>query len=256
MKIGILGAGAMGSAIIKGLLRDFAASDLYVKGGRLAPVQALQQELGFNLMTSNEELIAAPIDLLFVVTPAKVTLAALQDLQALPSHVAIVSAVSGISLDDLSQLFPQSPIARIIPNTPVAVNAGTTGVAYGEKAATDKSAITTVLKTLGDVIEVPEGNLGILGTVGGCGPAFVDVFMEAMADAAVQNGLPRALAYQVVSSMVKGSAQLAFETPGNPANLKDAVTSPGGTTIQGVVALEKNGFRYAVIDAVNAANHN
>ena len=256
MKIGILGAGSMGSAIIKGLLRDYAASDLYVKGGRLAPMQALQQQLGFNLMTSNDELAAAPLDLLFVVTPAKITLDVLGDLHALKSNVAIVSAVSGISLAELAELFPQSPIVRIIPNTPVAVNAGTTGVAFGAHTDEVKGQIMQVLQVLGDVIEVPEASLGILGTVGGCGPAFVDLFMEAMADAAVQNGLPRALAYQVVTSMVKGSGKLAFEAKENPAILKDAVTSPGGTTIQGVVALEKNGFRYAVIDAVNQANHN
>ena len=256
MKIGILGAGSMGSAIIKGLLHDYAATDLYVKGGRLAPMQQLQQQLGFNLMTSNDELAAAPIDILFVVTPAKITLDVLQDLHALKSNVAIVSAVSGISLAELADLFPQSPIVRIIPNTPVAVNAGTTGIAFGAHTDDVKDQINQVLQVLGDVIEVPEANLGILGTVGGCGPAFVDLFMEAMADAAVQNGLPRALAYQVVTSMVKGSGQLAFDAKENPAILKDAVTSPGGTTIQGVVALEKNGFRYAVIDAVNQANHN
>ncbi len=105
------------------------------------------------------------------------------------------------------------------------------------------------------MITVPESQLGIVGVVGGCGPAFVDVFMDALGDAAVKYGLDRQTAYQLIASMVKGSGALAYHSKLTPAQLRDQVTSPGGTTIRGVEALEKAGFRYAVIDAVNKANH-
>ncbi|WP_429971878.1 pyrroline-5-carboxylate reductase dimerization domain-containing protein [Fructilactobacillus sp. Tb1] len=94
----------------------------------------------------------------------------------------------------------------------------------------------------------------MVGTVAGCGPAFVDVFLGALSDAAVQNGLDRETSYQVAAAMVMGSAKMALDTKLNPAELKDQVTSPGGSTIKGVVALDANGFRNAVNQAVNKAN--
>ncbi len=112
----------------------------------------------------------------------------------------------------------------------------------------------TVLDSLGDVIEVPERQLDIIGVIGGCGPAFVDVMMDAMSDAAVKHGLDRQTAYEVIASMVKGTGTLAYDSKLAPALLRDQVTSPAGTTIKGVEALEKNGFRYAMMDAVNKAN--
>lgn len=112
------------------------------------------------------------------------------------------------------------------------------------------------MSQLGDVIPVKEDQLSIVGTIGGCGPAFVDVFLDALGDAGVLNGLPRDLTNTLAASMVKGSASLAYESKTAPAILRDQVCSPGGTTIQGVASLEQNGFRYAVIDAVNKANKN
>lgn len=106
------------------------------------------------------------------------------------------------------------------------------------------------------MISVKENQLSIVGTIGGCGPAFVDVFLDALGDAGVLNGMPRDLANKVAASMVKGSASLAYQSDLVPAQLRDQVCSPGGTTIKGVARLEKNGFRNAVIEAINAANQN
>ena len=112
-----------------------------------------------------------------------------------------------------------------------------------------------LLATLGLVKEIREAQLETFGTVAGCSPAFVGIFMEALGDAAVLEGLPRDLSYEIVAQMIKGTATLALDTKKHPGALKDEVTSPGGSTIRGVVALEKNGFRYAVMDAVQQANH-
>ena len=142
----------------------------------------------------------------------------------------------------------------MIPNTPVAVNAGTIGLTLPEEIPEENAnKIITFLELLGDVIPVSEEQLEIVGVIGGCGPAFVDVFMDAMSDGAVANGMGRQTAYRLISSMVKGTGKLVFDTKKLPAELRDQVTSPAGTTIKGVLALEKNRFRYAVIDAINKA---
>ena len=143
----------------------------------------------------------------------------------------------------------------MIPNTPVAVKAGTIGLALSKDlSATATATIKELLGKIGDVIIVKEADLDIIGVVGGCGPAFVDVLMDAFADAAVKHGLNRQTAYRVVASMIKGSGTLATQTGLAPALLRDQVTSPGGTTIKGVSALEARGFRGAAIAAVDAAS--
>ena len=143
----------------------------------------------------------------------------------------------------------------MIPNTPVSVNAGTIGLSLDPKFDKPvKDTIVQLLNDLGDVVLVSEEQLDIVGVIGGCGPAFVDVFMDAMSDAAVKHGLNRQTAYRLIASMVKGSGALAYETHQSPATLRDQVASPAGTTIRGLAALEKHGFRYGVIDAVDQAS--
>ena len=119
-----------------------------------------------------------------------------------------------------------------------------------------KVEIEDFLAQLGDIITVKEDQLSIVGTIAGCGPAFVDVFLDALGDAGVLNGLSRSVANKLAASMVKGSSSLAYDSPLAPAQLRDQVCSPGGTTIKGVVDLEKNGFRYSIISAINKANEN
>ena len=150
----------------------------------------------------------------------------------------------------------EAKVVHAIPNTPVSVNQGVIGVALAPTIeGQTKELVMELLATLGLVKEIREAQLETFGTVAGCSPAFVYIFMEALGDAAVLEGLPRDLSYEIVAQMIKGTATLALDTKKHPGALKDEVTSPGGSTIRGVVALEKNGFRYAVMDAVQQANH-
>ena len=254
MKVMVVGVGNMGSAIIKGLLNT--KEDQVMGMNPVNPrVSALAKKFNFPLYHSCEEVVSQKPDVVILTTPAPVTLKVLSKLSDLDKNVAIISAAAGIKLADIATIFPANPLAAIIPNTPVAVNAGTIGLAFSDElAAPDYDRIHHVLEQLGDIITVPEEQLGIVGVVGGCGPAFVDVFMDALGDAAVKYGLNRQTAYRLIASMVKGSGTLAYESKLTPAQLRDQVTSPGGTTIRGVEALEKAGFRYAIIDAVNKAN--
>ncbi|WP_413627974.1 pyrroline-5-carboxylate reductase [Fructilactobacillus vespulae] len=252
MKIGILGAGHMGSAMIRGLANQYPATNLLVKGNRIKQeLLDLQQAIGFQLLDKND---FKDVDLLIVATPAPITLKILPTVQV-GEKTVIVSAVQGVSEAELKQVFPNNSVICMIPNIPVEVNAGCIAVASGtETTEADFKMALKVLQTMGETIVVKPENLNIVGTVAGCGPAFVDVFLSALSDAAVQNGLDRKTSYEIAAAMVAGSAQMALQTGENPAELKDQVTSPGGSTIKGVVALDQNGFRNAINQAVNRAN--
>lgn len=251
--IAVVGVGNMGSAIIKGLVNT-NQFNIIGENPDNPRVTKLGQDLGFTVVNNNQDVVNANPDFVVLTTPAPITIKIAQELSQLPASTTVISAAAGVSLKELQSVITNATVATMIPNTPVAVNAGTIGLALPEAITDEKSnKIIAFLKLLGDVIPVSENQLDIVGVIGGCGPAFVDVFMDAMSDGAVANGMNRQTAYRLISSMVKGTGKLAFDTNKLPAELRDQVTSPAGTTIKGVMALEKNQFRYAVIDAINKA---
>lgn len=251
--VAVVGVGSMGSAIIKGLANTNAFK--IIGENPVNPrVTKLGQELGFTVVNDNQDVVKANPDFVILTTPAPITLKVAQELSQLADSTTVISAAAGVPLNKLQEQLPHALVAAMIPNTPVAVNAGTIGLTLPDTITeAQQKQVTNFLKNLGDVIPVSEQQLDIVGVVGGCGPAFVDVFMDAMSDAAVANGMNRQTAYRLISSMVKGTGKLAFDTKKAPAELRDQVTSPAGTTIKGVMALEQNCFRHAVIDAVNKA---
>lgn len=257
MKIGFIGAGHMGSAMIEGLLKAkiVAPENLFVKGGSSGTAEALQKKLGFKLIKEYDALKECQV--IFIATGAKIVLEILT--QAAPNiskNTILISVATGHTVKEAQAVLGEEiHVVHAIPNTPVSVNAGMIGTVFADQMPSEsKAEATRVLESLGKVEEVSEDLLGTFGTVAGCSPAFVDIFMEALADGAVLEGMPRALSYEIVAQMMLGSAKLAIETKKHPGELKDGVTSPGGSTIKGITALEKNGFRYAVIDAVKQAN--
>lgn len=255
-KIAVVGVGHMGSAIIKGL-KSNSQNSIIAENPVNPRVSKLAQELDFELVNSLSDLVKLNPEIIILTTPANITLKIAEELNDLNNAAIIISAAAGIEYKKLDNILPEHTIARIIPNIPVAINAGTIGLFIPETVDQDKHhLIVNFLKQLGDVIQVKEEQLSIVGTIGGCGPAFVDVFLDALGDAGVFNGLSRQQANALAASMVKGSASLAYESKTAPAILRDQVCSPGGTTIKGVASLEKHGFRYAIIDAVNEANKN
>ena len=256
MKIGIIGVGHMGTAIIEGLKIN-STNEIIAQNPANPRVSKLAQELDFTLFNDINEFQSQNPEIIILTTPAEITLRVANQLRNLNNQTIIISAAAGIKIAEFRQFLSQSDIVRIIPNIPVSVNAGTIGFSCEEDLDGEiKTRVINFLKQLGDVIPVKESELSIVGTIGGCGPAFVDIFLDALGDAGVLNGLNRDTANQLASSMVKGSAELAYKTKLAPALLRDKVCSPGGPTIKGVQALEKNGFRYAIMDAINKANKN
>ncbi len=255
MKIGIFGAGHMGGAMIKGWVHSnrIPPKNILVRGGKKGTAQALKDELGFMLTTQTNEFKNMDIIFLAVNTPLIVPI--LKELKPILANsiIPIVSVSAGVSVKEMQQVMGESyPLAQAIPNTPVQINEGMTGIVYADNIEMKyKEIMVQSFSMLGDLVEISEDKIDIFGTLAGCGPAFVDVFMEALSDGAVLNGLDRTTAYHVAAKMVSSSANLLLQTGKHPGELKDEVTSPGGTTIKGITALEKEGFRYATINAID-----
>ena len=166
----------------------------------------------------------------------------------------LVSMAAAVSIDKLSELFRGFPIIRIMPNTPVSVGAGMILYTLGEGISEeDESLFTNVLKFAGTLDKIDEKLIDAASAVSGCGPAFVYMFIDALADGGVKCGLPRDKALKYAATAVLGAAKLQLETGIHPDELKDAVCSPGGTTIAGVAALERGAFRSSGISAVESA---
>ncbi len=167
----------------------------------------------------------------------------------------VLSILAGTPLSKLEAAFPNQPVVRAMPNTPATVGAGMTAIAPGMHTQPHHLAqARQIFAAVGEVVEVPEAAMDAVTGLSGSGPGYVALMVEALADGGVAAGLPRAIALQLALQTVKGTAQLLQESGQHPGALKDQVTSPGGTTIAGIAALERAGFRSAIIEAVLAAD--
>jgi pyrroline-5-carboxylate reductase len=174
---------------------------------------------------------------------------------AVTSQNLVVSIAAGISLEKLSSgLGPSARVIRVMPNTPALVSAGASAFARGATATeADGQLVQSLLATVGLALEVPEKLLDAVTGLSGSGPAYVYQFIEGLSDGGVRMGLPRDVATRLAAQTVLGAAQMVLSTGQHPGSLKDAVTSPGGTTIAGLHALEQGGMRGILMNAVQAA---
>lgn len=176
-------------------------------------------------------------------------------LSARTDRFTVISMAAGIEIKRIAELIGKDvPIIRIMPNTPAAVGEGMIlYAANGLVSAEELSAFREGFSAAGELEELPESLIDAGSAISGCGPAFIYMFIEALADGGVKCGLPRKTALRLAAKTVSGSGKMVLETKCHPGELKDAVCSPGGSTIEGVRALEKSAFRGAAIDAVTAA---
>lgn len=253
--IGFIGMGNMGSAILKGALKVFGPGELTFTAKTEETKQRVYTETGVPYMLSNAECANACKYLILAVKPQYYD-AVLKQIHYVvtPEHV-IVSLAPGISIEKLREnLGADRRIVRAMPNTPAAIGEGMTGLAYDE-AEFVKEEIEVLEKLFGSIgkfEKVEERLINAVMCASGSSPAFVYMFIEALADGAVQFGLPRAKAYQFAAQAVAGAAKMVLESGEHPGVLKDQVCSPGGTTIEGVAALEEAGLRSAVMKACAA----
>lgn len=253
MKIGFLGAGAMGGAILSGAIKAgvVKASDVYVSDHSQA-IKDKYAALGCNICNENTDLAQADI-VIFALKP-QYAAPAIKSLGNCLDGKAVISIMAGIPLAELRELIESDVrILRIMPNTPALVNCG----AFALITETDindeeKAFAENLFGTMGIIEWVPEKLIDAVTGVSGSGPAYVYMFIEALADGGVMEGLPRDTAQKLAAQTVLGAAKMVLETGDHPGLLKDRVCSPGGTTIVGVKTLENGGFRGTTIDTVHA----
>ncbi|NJN29843.1 MAG: pyrroline-5-carboxylate reductase [Synechococcales cyanobacterium RM1_1_8] len=261
-KLGVIGGGVMGEAILSRLLAQgrYGPESVLVSEPGAERRRALEAQYGVRVTADNAAAAQAGV-LLLAIKPQVFGAVAAQlgaELDAPQrSHLSnqlVVSILAGTSLQTLQLAFAQQPIIRAMPNTPALVGAGCTAIAPGPYAQPEHlETARQLFGAIGSVVEVPESLMDAVTGLSGSGPAYVALMVEALADGGVLAGLPRAIAQKLALETVLGTAELLKQTGQHPAQLKDQVTSPGGTTIAGVSALEQGGFRAAVMNAVRAA---
>ncbi|MEO0928365.1 MAG: pyrroline-5-carboxylate reductase [Cyanobacteria bacterium J06643_13] len=252
--LSIIGGGIMAEAILSRLLVEqvFTANTVLVSEPRAARRDFLAQKYQVQVTADNQAAISAAKILLLAVKPQVLDLV-VANITPNPSST-VVSILAGVKIAKLEQVFPNQPMIRVMPNTPATVGAGMTAIAAGNYAQKEHLAqAKNIFAAVGEVVEVSESSMDAVTGLSGSGPAFVALAIEALADGGVASGLPRAIALQLATQTVLGTATLVKETGLHPGVLKDQVTSPGGTTIAGVAKLESVGFRSALIEAVKTA---
>jgi pyrroline-5-carboxylate reductase len=255
--IGFLGAGQMATALARGWLAAGLAAPESVRAADVVPQarQAFQAATGVEVSPSNAA-VAAGSDVLVLAVKPQSMVGVLAELRPLvqPRHL-VVSIAAGVTLARLADGLPSGTrLVRVMPNTPCLVGASASAYAPGPTATdADANLVGRLFDAVGKAYRVPETLLDAVTGLSGSGPAFVYVMIEALADGGVRVGLPRDVALALAAQTVLGSARMVLETKQHPGALKDAVASPGGTTIAGLHALERGGLRAALMDAVEAA---
>ena len=255
--IGFIGCGKMASALVEGVVkaRLFSPEEIFVSDRVATAVEALVAKTGVQACASNAEVAQSTGTVLICVKPEDVA-GALAEIRAARPEGLAISIAAGVTLGALQQHAGNTwRIARVMPNTPALINQGAAGYVLGGTAMdSDAAAVEAIMSAVGKVFRVKnEALLDAVTGLSGSGPAYVFTIIEALADGGVLMGLPRDLASQLAAQTVAGAARMVLESNTHPAQLRDAVTSPGGTTIAGLEALENGGLRAALIGAVRAA---
>ncbi len=253
MKLGFIGGGNMGSAMMGGIIAGGLCDkkDVMVSDKFQGSLDRLSADLGINTTTDNKAVVEFA-DIIFLAIKPQMLADVVEEIKSLDfSNKLIVSIVAGQSIEKILGLFGKKlKLVRVMPNTPALVGEGMAGLSPNELVSDEEAELVKKLfESFGKAEIVPEKLQDAVCGISGSSPAYVFMFIEAMADGAVAEGMPRAQAYKFAAQAVLGSAKMVLETGKHPGELKDAVCSPGGTTIEAVAALEQAGFRSAVIDA-------
>ncbi len=258
---GVIGLGRMAQALLLPLLtsKEIAAEEIFAVVGQPESVSNVKREFpkGLNIVSSEDPLASevwqAPVQLL-AIKPQQLDNVASQAQAALlkkSTQPVLISIVAGVTLKRLQKLFPEHVCVRAVPNTPVLVGEGLTGLAWGEGVSQDqKGWVKNVFSSISRIYELKEDCLDAFLALTSSGPAYVALMVEALADGAVAAGLSRDLALQLANRTLLGTTSLLIEKELHPGQLKDMVASPGGTTISALRHLEMAGIRSALIEAV------
>ena len=256
-KFGFIGTGNMGGAIADAVSKAENPEKIIVSNRTKEKAEALAKKIG--CVVGDNFDVAEKAQYIFLgVKPQMIgqLLETIKDtLKNRKDRFVIVTMAAAVTMEKICDILGEKyPVIRIMPNTPVSIGMGTTVYCVNEAVTKEeKEEFAAAMEKSGVLTEIEERLIDAASAVSGCGPAFVYMFAQSMADGAVKCGLPRALAARLAAQTITGAGAMIIETGRHPESLKDDVCSPGGTTIEGVHALEKGGMRAAVIDAVCSA---
>ena len=253
MKVGFIGMGNMAGAICQGIIKSgfIKGEDVYSFDIDSLKLENMQSTYGIQLCQDENDLVRKS-EVVIMAVKTNIIESVIEKVKDDLQGKTVISIVAGYSHEKYEQLLPGCHHLTVMPNTPAHVLQGMT--LFEKDNTLDEQELAyakSLFESIGEVCVIDNYQMVAGGALTGCGPAFVYMFIEALADGAVLNGLPRDRAYQLASQMVLGAAQMVKETQLHPGILKDQVCSPGGITIKGVKALEENNFRNAVIEAIN-----
>lgn len=256
MKIGFIGTGNMGSAIIKGLVTSgvVSADKINIYDINTEKSEELSKEYNVKVLHDEIEIVENSDIIILSVKPDIYTPILEKIKDRIGKDKIIFTIAAGISINYVESIIgTDRKIVRTMPNTPAQVLEGMTAAVFNKNInENEKKVIFSLLNSFGKSIELEENLIHAFTGISGSLPAYVYIFMEALADGGVLEGIPRNRAYEIIAQTVKGSAQMLIQSEKHPGTLKDEVTSPGGTTIEALKVLENGNFRGTVINAVNA----
>ena len=256
-KIAFLGGGNMAEALIKGLLAAGAAKadQIFVTDISSDRLEHLKKTYGIIIQKNNGETVEQSGIILLCVKPQVIDRVLEEIAPVADTSKLVISIAAGITIGRMERVLTGKPrVIRVMPNTPALVLAGAAGLAGGKNATSDDLALAlSIFNSVGRSFVVDEKLMDVVTGLSGSGPAYVFEIIDALSDAGVKAGLPRQLALELAAQTVYGAAKMVLETKEQPGRLRDMVTSPGGTTIEGLHALEKGKLRATLMNAVEAA---
>ncbi len=257
MTIGFIGAGNMARAIISGLLakKAVAPTDIVLHGGQPLHYEPYAAKIGAKALASNQA-VAETADIVFLAVSPKLGEPILQAIGSTlkKRHVPVVSMLTGVSVATLEEALGShdQPVLRIMPNVNVAINAGMIAYAANDAVAGQLDGLLDLLNVLGKTVSLPEEQFSTFVALAGSSPAFIYLFIDSLARAGVKYGLEKDQATAIAAQAVMGSAKNVLASDQSPFDLIDQVSSPGGTTVAGLLAMEEAGLMTAVVKGVDA----
>lgn len=259
MRIGVIGVGVMGTALIKGMINAglVKAEQFFASVNRKKSVERVERDLGIQVAVGYPAEWTAQTDIFLICTkPYSVenVLMSIREQNTMKPNALFISIAAGLKLGKMEAWVPQHPVIRAMPNTPSLIGAGATVISPGQHASAEALEFARMIfDSVGRTYELPEHHMDAVTAVSGSGPAYMFLVLESLADGAVKVGLPRDVAFQLVSQAMLGAALMFQETGKHPATLKDEVTTPAGCTISALLTMEDGKIRSTLARAVEEA---
>jgi pyrroline-5-carboxylate reductase len=255
-KIGFIGTGKMGEALIKGIIHAklVPSGNIYASDMDLAKLQILEKELKINICNGNCDAVVNS-DVIIIAVKPQIVPAVLSEIKSSIKNQLIISIAAGVTIDTFeTNLPPKTKVIRVMPNIAATVEEAACAISPGSAVSKEDTAIAaSIFNAIGKTVILQENLMDAVTGLSGSGPAYIFLIIEAMADGGVHEGLDRNTAKLLAAQTVLGAAKMVLDGPSHTGELKDMVTSPGGTTIRGLRVMEEQGVRIAMMNAVIAA---